>query len=280
MMPHQSSPPRRKHLRAVLLQLILLLCGTIPALADPNAAPSDSGEVNAANSPLTPKITVNLQDYYIPALNRVDDRTANQFLLRGLVPAKIFGMPQLFRFTLPLITNPTFPSGSDTGLGDFTVFDLLVFPTKGAIFGAGPLLVAPIASNRSLGTGKWQAGAAAVVVIPQTWGQMAMLVTYQHSFAGDDSRPVTQVITAQPVVTYNLNDGVYLRSTGTWNVDLGNHTDYIPVGFGVGKVWAFGHGDTLNAFIEPQYSVLRSGAGVPVWQVFAGLNFQFAIGSR
>jgi len=280
-MVHECLWPRRPPARAILLQLMLMLvCCAAPALADPNGASSAGGDVNAANSPLTPKITVNLQDYYVPDLNRVDDRTANQFLLRGLVPAKIFGMPQLFRFTLPLVTNPTFPSGSDTGLGDFTVFDLLVFPTKGAIFGAGPLLVAPIASNRDLGTGKWQAGAAAVVVIPKAWGQVAMLVTYQHSFAGDDSRPVTQVITAQPVVTYNLNDGVYLRSTGTWNVDLGNHSDYIPVGLGIGKVWAFGHGNTVNAFVEPQYSVFRSGAGVPVWQVFAGVNFQFAVGPR
>jgi hypothetical protein len=66
----------------------MLLCGTTPALADPNGAPSVGGDVNAANSPLTPKITVNLQDYYVPDLNRVDDRTANQFLLRGLVPVR------------------------------------------------------------------------------------------------------------------------------------------------------------------------------------------------
>jgi hypothetical protein len=260
------------------LGIFCLLLGVRAAMADP--PPAAGNDVNAANNPLTPKITINLQDYFVPDLNRVDDRDANQFLLRGLVPAKLFGMPQLIRFTLPLVTNPTFPSGSDTGLGDLTLFDLLVFPAKGAIFGAGPLLVAPIASNRSLGTGKWQAGAAGVVVIPQSWGQLAMLATYQHSFAGDDSRPVTQVLTAQPIVTYNLDDGVYLRSSGTWTVDLGNHTDYIPVGLGIGKVWPLGHGNTMNAFVEPQYAVFRSGAGVPVWQIFAGINFQFSIGAH
>jgi hypothetical protein len=44
-----------------------------------------------------------------------------------------------------------------------------VFPTKDAVFGIGPLIAAPIASNRSLGTGKWQAGAAGVVVVPKDW---------------------------------------------------------------------------------------------------------------
>ncbi len=47
---------------------------------------------------------------------------------------------------------------------------------------------------------------------------------------------------------------------------------------GAGKVWTFGHGNTVNAFAEPQYSVIHSGVGVPIWQVFAGINLQFAIG--
>jgi hypothetical protein len=187
---------------------VLAVCAGKAALADPNSAASSGGDVNAANNPLTPKITVNLQDYFLPDLNRLNDQSANQFLLRGLIPAKIFGLPQVIRFTLPIVTNPTTPSGHVTGLGDFTVFDLLVFPTKEAIFGAGPLLVAPIASNRSLGTAQWQAGAAGVVVLPRSWGQGAILVTYQHSFAGDNSRAVAQVMTTQPIVTYNLNQGV------------------------------------------------------------------------
>jgi hypothetical protein len=235
------------------------------------------GNVNAANNPLTPKITINLQDYFLPSLNRLGTRQANQFLLRGLVPSKAFGVPQLVRFTLPVVTTPTFPGGSDTGLGDLTLFDLFVIPTKSVVFGVGPLLVAPTATSRNTGAGKWQAGAAAVAVVPQTWGLLAGLVTYQHSFAGNDSRQVAQIITAQPIVTYNLPDGFYLRSSGVITVDEGNHTTVVPLGFGVGKVWEFGHGNTVNAFAEPQYSVFRSGVGVPDWQIFAGVNFQFAL---
>jgi hypothetical protein len=88
---------------------------------------------------------------------------------------------------------------------------------------------------------------------------------------------VAQLITAQPLITYNLPQGFYLRSTGVWTFDLGNHVSYIPVGLGVGKVWTFGHGNTINAFLEPQYSIFRSGVGVPTWQIFAGINFQFTL---
>ncbi len=243
----------------------------------PSSDPAAGGDVNAANNPLTPKITVNLQDYFLPSLNRLGNRQANQGLLRGLVPSDAFGVPQLIRFTLPIVTSPTFPSGSDTGLGDLTLFDLVVIPTKSVVFGVGPLLVAPTATSRNTGAGKWQGGAAAVAVAPQSWGLLAGLVTYQHSFAGDDSRPTAQIVTAQPIVTYNLPDGFYLRSTGVMTFDLGNHTTVVPVGFGAGKVWSFGKGNTVNAFVEPQYSVIHSGVGVPVWQVFAGINFQFAL---
>lgn len=107
---------------------------------------------------------------------------------------------------------------------------------------------------------------------PQPWGLLAGLVTYRHSFAGDDSRPTAQVITAQPIVTYNLPDGFYLRSSGTWTFDLGNHTLGDPVGLGAGKVWTFGRGNTVNAFVEPQYSVIHSGVGLPVWQTSPGIS--------
>jgi len=96
-------------------------------------------ETNSANNP--PKITVSLQDYFLP--------------------------------------GP---------------------PLQGVVLGVGPLLAAPTAASRNTGAGKWQAGAAGVAVAPP-WGLLAGLVTYQHSFAGDDSCPTAQIITAQPIVT-------------------------------------------------------------------------------
>lgn len=63
-------------------------------------------------------------------------------------------------------------------------------------------------------------------------------------------------------------------------MDLRNHTTTIPIGFRVGKVWSFGSRDTINALVEPQYSIIHSAAGAPIWQIFAGVNFQFALGDR
>ncbi|SFU22644.1 hypothetical protein SAMN05518861_13810 [Mesorhizobium sp. YR577] len=243
-----------------------------------SATAQEHEDVNAANNPLTPKITINLHDYYVPELTDLPNRYANQFLLRGLIPSDLFGAPQLVRFTLPVATAPEFPDGYVTGLGDLTLMDIFVFPGKEVSFGAGPLVVLPTATDDALGAGKWQAGVVGLAIAPQSWGLIGGLATYQTSFAGESDREDVSLATFQPIVNYNLSDGFYLRSSATWNFDLESGNYSIPVGFGVGKVIPVSDKVTMNAFIEPQYTVFSHGAGQPEWQIFAGVNFQFAIG--
>ncbi len=243
-----------------------------------NATASTSNSQNESNNPLTPKITLNVHDYYVPSFYGLDDRQANQLLLRGVIPHKLFDAPQLFRFTLPIAEAPTFPDGTDSGLGDLTLIDWFMFKGGGLEFGVGPLLVAPTASTEALGAGKWQAGAAGIVVAAREWGILGSLVTFQQSFAsqgGDTDRDDVSLLTVQPLAIYNLPEGFYLRSTAIWNFDFDKGDYYIPVGLGVGKVWQLGGGATLNTFIEPQYTVFHDGVA-PQWQIFAGVNLQFS----
>jgi len=93
-----------------LLFLAIASAGPVCACEAPN---SESDSINVANNPLTPSVTINLQDYFVPATSGVAG-TANQFLLRGLVPQNIGGLPQLMRFTVPIATAPPFPTGSET----------------------------------------------------------------------------------------------------------------------------------------------------------------------
>jgi hypothetical protein len=263
---------RRTNARLFLSVLVLAL---VAAWAGGEARAQDSGgsQINEANNPLTAKVTVNLQDYYTPSFYGPLNSDANSLLLRGLVPMNVGGLPQLVRFTLPYSVNPS-PGGYADGLGDLTVFDLFVLPTKPVLFAVGPLFVAPTATDRFTGAGRWQAGAAGAAVAPQSWGLVGGLVTYQHSFADDFGREPTSLFTVQPIVFYNLPQGFYVRSSAIWNFDFENNLGYIPVGLGAGKVMQIGK-VTANAFIEPQYTVYKYGERVPHWQIFAGLNFQF-----
>lgn len=260
-----------KAIRSLLLSCLILGWAGL-------AAAQEHDDVNDANNPLTPKITINFHDYYVPELTDLPDRYANQFLLRGLIPSDLFGKPQLFRFTLPVATAPEFPNGYVTGLGDLTLMDIFVFPGKEVSFGAGPIVVLPTATDEALGAGKWQLGAVGMAVAPTSWGLVGGLATYQASVAGQSDRENVSLATFQPIVNYNLSDGFYLRSTATWNFNLESGDYSIPIGFGIGKVIPLGKKATMNAFIEPQYTVASQGAGAPKWQIFAGVNFQFAVG--
>ena len=215
----------------------------------------DASAVNDANNTLTPKITVNLQNYCTPSFYGLPDKDANNFLLRGLIPMRVAGVVNLLRFTLPLSTVPAFPHGYETGLGDLALMDLFVFPGKPMSFAAGPILVAPTATSKATGDGRWQIGSAGVVITPLSWGIVGALATFQHSFADGLGREPQSALTFQPIVNYNLSNGFYLRYSAIWNFDFENHNGFIPVGLGIGKVLPINDKVTANVFLEPQYIV-------------------------
>ena len=152
--------------RALLAALLVALPMAAGAQTD---APSRNAQ-NEGNDPLTPKAAIDLQDYVQPILNGQPGSGANQGIVRGLLPHDALGWPQIMRASLPVVDTAYGPTGSITGLGDLTVYDVpLIFIDK-AKFGVGPLLVAPTSTSRALGDGKWQGGAQAVASAPHDWG--------------------------------------------------------------------------------------------------------------
>ena len=256
------------------ITMVVMLAVLLISLPLPGAAQT-SQDVNEANNPLTPKRTINLQDQYISSYYGLDS-DSNAILLRGVLPHKLFDWPQIIRATVPIVASPDLPAGSATGLGDINLFDLFLFKAGALELGVGPQLTIPSATDDLLGTRKWQAGAAAVAIAPQPWGLLGGLVTYQHSFAGDEDHATQQSLQAQPFVVYNLPHGLYLRSTATWSFDLQRGDFFIPLGVGVGKAWKTVDGATFNLFVEPQGTVAHEGV-VPKLQVFMGLNMQFPL---
>lgn len=219
---------------------------------------------------------LNVQDYYTPKLYDTNIHT-NDTLLRGTLPVapnSFSSVPQLLRATVPISTRPDPRGGYSTGLGDINLFDIFLLKTDGIQLGIGPQITAPTAAHDELGTGKWQAGLAAVAIDSSPRGLLGALVQYQSSFAGDSDRAQVESATFQPFVIHNLPKGWYLRSTGTWTFNLKDDTHYIPIGLGVGKAWKAGT-NILNAYVEPQWTVQHEGPGVPQFTVFAGINVTF-----
>jgi len=236
--------------------------------------------MNKSNNPLTPSLGLNFQDQYVHSYYRLDpDTDGNSGLYRATVPFRLFGLPQLARLTVPVVTSPDEPNppGSTTGFGDINLLDIFLFRAGPLELGVGPQVTFPTAQDPRLGTGKWQAGAAATVVSAHSWGLLGALVTYQRSFAGHDgTRDRQSAIQTQPFVIVNLPAAFYLRSTATMNFDLIGSDYFIPIGLGLGKVWKLSNGTKINLFAEPQYTFWHDGLA-PQWQVFMGLNFQLPL---
>lgn len=278
---HQFLPDLRKALYASNTDLLRRILGGLLLLAAmfcEAAEAQTNQDMNAANNPLQPSLGLNLQDAYTGSYYGLDGADSNTGLLRGIIPHKLFGVPQIFRATLPLVTTPSIgPNGRTTNVGDLNIFDLALKQVGGVQLGVGPQLTIPTAASNQTGTGKWQAGLAGAVIAPKSWGLIGGLLTWQHSFAGSDRRRAQNNLLVQPFFIYNLPGQWYLRSTAAWTWDIEAKTHYIPVGVGMGKVWVDSTGVTYNFFVEPQFTVAHSGAGVPQFQVFLGLNLQFPL---
>jgi hypothetical protein len=145
----------------------------------------------------------------------------------------------------------------------------------GIIWGLGPALEMPTNTN-DLGSDKWSAGPAAVVLaIPGNW-VLGVLAQNLWSFAGSDSANDTNKLTLQYFLNYNMPDGWFLTSspiiTADWNKSSDNRWT-VPVGGGIGKLMRFGK-QPVNLTLKVYKNVIHSDAG-PEWSVYAGVSFLF-----
>jgi hypothetical protein len=82
----------------------------LPNNATPNLVPdSTSNQTNKANNPITPKLTLNLQNYFTPRVEGYGTRMVDEELLRFYVPFKLFGVQNMVRFYQPIFKDPLFP---------------------------------------------------------------------------------------------------------------------------------------------------------------------------
>jgi len=111
------------------------------------------------------------------------------------------------------------------------------------IWGAGPVVLFPTASQEIIGTKKVSIGPTAVVLRIQGHWLFGTLVQNLFSVAGPAARPDLNQMLMQPFVNYNLRHGWYLTSspiiTANWEVNS-NQRWVVPVGGGVGKIVHFG----------------------------------------
>jgi hypothetical protein len=198
--------------------------------------------------------------------------------LQPVVPVKLGEAWNVInRPVIPLVYQPrsSDTQGSEWGLGDIQ-YQAYLSPAKPGklIWGVGPVLGFPSATDDILGTEKWTAGPAFVALTIQGPWVLGANVLNQWSFAGDSDREHVNQFFLQPFVNFNLPRGWYLTAspaiTANWKADSGEKWT-VPVGGGVGKLLKLGN-QPINLQVQA-FGFPEKPKGGPEW----ALRFQFQL---
>jgi len=220
-------------MKTVRKLLLLALVGLLPVLAvcqEPDATQSSQADELAKQlqNPLASLISVPFQNNFDFGFDPAD---GSRWLMniQPVIPMSITEDWNLIgRVILPVISqNDVFgESGSQTGLGDalLTGFFSPKAPTPGGlIWGAGPAISIPTATDDLMGSGKFSIGPSVVGLVQAGTITYGALVNHIWSVFGDSDRADVNATFFQPFLAQNFEGG-YALSLNTellqnWEAD-------------------------------------------------------------
>ena len=209
-----------------------------------------------------------------------DDETQNILNIQPVWPVSLNENWNLItRTILPVVSQPGVLTGGEgrvNGLGDTTFTGFFSPKDSGDItWGVGPVFLIPTATDDALGSDKWGAGPALVVLtMPGKW-VIGSLFSNVWSFAGSGDQDVN-LFTWQYFINYNLAGGWYLTSapiiTANWEAASGEKWT-VPFGAGFGKIFKIGK-QSINGSAQAYYNVDKPTYGAD-WTLRLQLQFLF-----
>jgi hypothetical protein len=206
----------------------LALAATALALAAPARAQEDQAAELAKklSNPVASLVSVPIQ-YNLDDFGGANDgASASRLVFQPVVPFSLNKDWNLITRTLiPLVDQQDFPLAAlnESGLSDTTAsfFFSPKLPTAGGwIWGAGPVLLLPTATQDVLGTGKWGIGPTGVALKQTGPWTVGLLAGHVWSVAGDDDRADISSTTLQPFFSYTTKShttiGAYTESAYDW----------------------------------------------------------------
>ena len=237
--------------RALLLVCVFLLSIGTRCMAD-----DESAIAKQAQNPIASMISVPFQNNLNFGVGPKDDQQ-NVLDIQPVVPFKLTDDWNLITRTIvPVVYEPYISPtvGNATGLGDAQVA-LYLSPAASKdsiIWGVGPVIAFPTATERYLGQGKFSAGLSAVVLTIRGPWLVGLLATDSTSVAGESDRPDVHQFLTQPFVNFNFPRGWYLATspiiTANWKVPSDERWT-VPLGGGGGKILRIGK-QRLNVQVQ------------------------------
>lgn len=192
------------------------------------------------------------------------------------------------RTILPLVWSPSMQPAQSVPFGTGpTTFSAFLSPKHaqgGWVWGIGPVLQLPTASNARLGSSVWGAGPTAVAVKlsgPWVTGALINNVWSMGGANGPTGKSAGgtgyNMLTLQPFINFNFGDGWYVTSspiiTANW-LAAGNNAWTVPVGGGMGRVIRIGGKLPLNLMLAGYWNAVRPEFGA-TWQMRAQATLIF-----
>ena len=237
---------------------------------------SDAAAKDAAQNPVAAAISLPLQNntYYGVGPYR---RAENVLLIEPVVPLRLSkNWMVISRTIVPVVVVPRLSSTAEVNYGLSNIqpqFYLSPVHAGKFVWGVGPQLWLPTATDDKLGINKWGGGPATVGLFRSGHWLGGALISNQ--FAGVNHRHVNQM-TLNPFLFYNLKRGWYVLSTPIITADWTAERDKrwtVPVGGGAGKIFKIGS-QPLNARAE-FFNDVRTTNGGTDWQMQTQLQFLF-----
>ena len=179
------------------------------AMSPAASADSDAELAKKAQNPIAAMISLPLQLNYDEGYGATGDGEKWLLNVQPVIPFDLNADWNLISRTIvPLIDQKDFVAGGaldESGVGD--VLQSLFFspkaPTAGGwIWGVGPALLLPTASDRVLSGEKWALGPTAVVLKQESGWTVGVLGNHLWSVAGEDDRDDISATLVQPFLGY------------------------------------------------------------------------------
>lgn len=264
----------------------LLMLGAAAAaviMAAPSRAQSAGDNQKLAkklSNPVASLISVPFQFNYDQNIG--SEREGDKYLLnfQPVIPVSISDdWNMISRTIVPIASQHDIApgAGSQTGLGDVTasLFFSPKAPTSGGwIWGIGPALLLPTATEKLLGSGKWGAGPTAVVLRQQGAWTYGMLANHIWSVGGQSNRAGVSSTFVQPFFSYNTPTAwtftLQTESTYDWK-----HSQWsVPINLVAAKLVRFGK-QPVQFFLGARYWDHATDSGPHGWAVRTGFTLLF-----
>lgn len=181
------------------------------------------------SNPIASLISVPFQYNYDHRIGTAEDGSKHVINFQPVVPVSLNAdWNVISRTIVPLVPHQhhIVPfSGDQAGLGDVTqsLFFSPKKPTNGIIWGVGPVVVVPTATQDYLGAEKWAAGPTAVALTQRNGWTVGILANHVWSFAGEAYRADIDTTFLQPFISYTTPDawtfGLNTESVYDWTTD-------------------------------------------------------------